>query len=117
MASFAIEGGHRIEGTVSVSGNKNAAFPLIAASLLTDETVTLENVPQIDDVDTILSILEGLGVYVHKERGPADAARRQAARTRARRTAVQPHPRRAQLNGAAPGPARRIPGHRRRRRR
>ena len=69
MASFAIEGGHRIEGTVSVSGNKNAAFPLIAASLLTDETVTLENVPQIDDVDTILSILEGLGVYVHKEGG------------------------------------------------
>ena len=69
MASFAIEGGHRIEGTVSVSGNKNAAFPLIAASLLTDETVTLENVPQIDDVDTILLILEGLGVYVHKEGG------------------------------------------------
>ena len=69
MASFAIEGGHRIEGTVSVSGNKNAAFPLIAASLLTDETVILENVPQIDDVDTMLSILEGLGVYVHKEGG------------------------------------------------
>ena len=69
MASFAIEGGHRIEGTVSVSGNKNAAFPLIAASLLTDETVTLENVPQIDDVDTMLAILEGLGVYVHKEGG------------------------------------------------
>ena len=69
MASFAIEGGHRIEGTVSVSGNKNAAFPLIAASLLTDETVTLENVPQIDDVDAMLAILEGLGVYVHKEGG------------------------------------------------
>ncbi len=69
MASFSIEGGHRIEGTVSVSGNKNAAFPLIAASLLTDETVTLENVPQIDDVDAMLSILEGLGVYVHKEGG------------------------------------------------
>ncbi len=67
MASFAIEGGHPIEGTVSVSGNKNAAFPLIAASLLTDETVTLENVPQIDDVDAILAILEGLGVYVNKE--------------------------------------------------
>ena len=67
MASFAIEGGHPIEGTVSVSGNKNAAFPLIAASLLTDETVTLENVPQIDDVDAMLAILEGLGVYVRKE--------------------------------------------------
>ena len=67
MASFAIQGGHRIEGTVSVSGNKNSAFPLIAASLLTDETVTLENIPQIDDVDTMLAILAGLGVFVRKE--------------------------------------------------
>ncbi|MDE0144147.1 MAG: UDP-N-acetylglucosamine 1-carboxyvinyltransferase [Caldilineaceae bacterium] len=67
MASFAIQGGHRIEGTVNVSGNKNASFPLIAASLLTDETVTLENVPQIDDIATMLTILEGLGVYVRKE--------------------------------------------------
>ena len=69
MASFAIEGGHPIEGTVSVSGNKNAAFPLIAASLLTDETLTLENVPQIDDVDTMLEILAGLGVSVSREGG------------------------------------------------
>ncbi len=67
MASFAIQGGHRIEGTVNVSGNKNASFPLIAASLLTDQTVTLENVPQIDDVAAMLTILEGLGVYVRKE--------------------------------------------------
>ena len=67
MASFAIEGGHPIEGTVSVSGNKNAAFPLIAASLLTDETVVLENVPQIDDVDTMLEILAGLGALVSRE--------------------------------------------------
>ncbi|MXY92075.1 MAG: UDP-N-acetylglucosamine 1-carboxyvinyltransferase [Caldilineaceae bacterium SB0670_bin_27] len=67
MASFAIQGGHRIEGTVNVSGNKNASFPLIAASLLTDETVTLGNVPQIDDIATMLTILEGLGVYVRKE--------------------------------------------------
>ena len=67
MASFAIQGGRRIEGTVNVSGNKNASFPLIAASLLTDETVTLENVPQIDDIAAMLTILEGLGVYVRKE--------------------------------------------------
>lgn len=67
MASFAIQGGQPIEGTVSISGNKNAAFPLIAASLLTDETVILENVPQIDDVAAMLTILEGLGVYVRRE--------------------------------------------------
>ncbi len=69
MASFAIQGGHPIEGTVNISGNKNASFPLIAASLLTDETVTLENVPQIDDVAAMLTILEGLGVYVRQEGG------------------------------------------------
>ncbi len=67
MALFVIQGGHRIEGTVGISGNKNAAFPLIAASLLTDETVTLENLPDIDDVHTMLVILQGLGVSVGKE--------------------------------------------------
>lgn len=67
MASFAIEGGHPLNGAVQISGNKNAAFPLIAAALLTDETVTLENVPDIGDVDTILKILDGLGAQVHKD--------------------------------------------------
>lgn len=62
MSSFMIEGGHPIEGTIKPVGNKNAALPLLAAAILTDEPVTLHNVPQIGDVETLLHILEQLGV-------------------------------------------------------
>ena len=65
--SFTIEGGHPISGTIRPSGNKNAALPLIAACLLTDEEVVLENVPNIQDVETLLTILEELGVSVIKK--------------------------------------------------
>jgi len=53
-----------LHGTLTPSGNKNAAFPLIAAALLTDQPVTLRNVPEISDVRTILQAVEGLGVEV-----------------------------------------------------
>jgi UDP-N-acetylglucosamine 1-carboxyvinyltransferase len=59
-----IEGGVRLRGTLTPSGNKNAAFPLIAAALLTDQPVTLRNVPDISDVRTMLQAVEGLGVEV-----------------------------------------------------
>lgn len=62
MPSFVIEGGHPIQGTVTPIGNKNAALPLIAAALLTEEPVILHNVPHIGDVETMLSIVESLGV-------------------------------------------------------
>lgn len=62
MSTFVIEGGHPINGTVTPIGNKNAALPLLAACLLTDEPVTLRNVPQIGDIQTMLQILENLGV-------------------------------------------------------
>jgi UDP-N-acetylglucosamine 1-carboxyvinyltransferase len=64
MDELVIEGGARLEGTLTPSGNKNAAFPLIAASLLTDRPVTLRNVPDISDVRTMLAAVEGLGVKV-----------------------------------------------------
>ena len=67
MTSFIIEGGHRIEGTVKPIGNKNAALPLLAACLLTDEPVTLHNIPQIGDVQTMLQLLGGLGVSVNQQ--------------------------------------------------
>ena len=67
---FEIEGGHRIAGRIRPSGNKNAALPLIATTLLTDEEVVLRNVPQIRDVAVLLELLEGLGVKVtHREPG------------------------------------------------
>ncbi len=64
MEQFVIEGKHPIKGTVVPSGNKNAAFPLISAALLTDEPVTLRNLPDIGDVRTMLAIVEDLGIEV-----------------------------------------------------
>jgi UDP-N-acetylglucosamine 1-carboxyvinyltransferase len=64
VEKFIIEGKHPLKGTIVPSGNKNAAFPLISASLLTDEPVTLHNLPNIGDVRTMLSIVEDLGVEV-----------------------------------------------------
>ena len=62
--SFVIEGGHAISGRVRASGNKNGALPILAACLLTDEEVTLTNVPRIRDVETMLALLSALGADV-----------------------------------------------------
>lgn len=67
MTSFVIEGGHAICGAIRPIGNKNAALPLLAACLLTDEPVTLHNVPDIGDVRTMLEILGGLGVTIRQQ--------------------------------------------------
>ncbi len=64
MESFVIEGGHPLQGEVTPSGNKNAALPLLAACLLTDEPVLLHNVPDIGDVRTMRALIETLGVDV-----------------------------------------------------
>jgi UDP-N-acetylglucosamine 1-carboxyvinyltransferase len=64
MDELVIEGGVRLRGALTPSGNKNAAFPLIACALLTDQPVTLRNVPDISDVRTMLEAVEGLGVEV-----------------------------------------------------
>ena len=62
MPSFRIEGGHPLNGVVVPSGNKNAALPLMTASLMATGEVTLRNVPQIGDVATMLQLLESMGV-------------------------------------------------------
>ncbi len=59
--AFVIEGRQRLSGTIRVAGNKNGALPILAACLLTDEVVTLTNVPRIRDVDTMLELLADLG--------------------------------------------------------
>ncbi len=64
MPSFLIEGRHPLHGEVTPSGNKNAALPLLTACLLTDEAVTLHNVPSIGDVSTMRLLLESLGVKI-----------------------------------------------------
>jgi UDP-N-acetylglucosamine 1-carboxyvinyltransferase len=61
VPKFIVHGGKRLQGTVRPNGNKNAALPMLAATLLTDEDVFLENVPRIKDVLTLMSLLEVLG--------------------------------------------------------
>ena len=64
MNSFVIEGGHKLNGQITPGGNKNAALPMIAAALLTDEEIIFENMPDILDVKTMLSIAESLGAEI-----------------------------------------------------
>ena len=59
-----IEGGRPLSGRVRAAGNKNAALPILAACLLTDEPVTLTNLPRIRDVETMLELLQSLGADV-----------------------------------------------------
>ncbi|HVS31884.1 MAG TPA: UDP-N-acetylglucosamine 1-carboxyvinyltransferase [Thermoanaerobaculia bacterium] len=63
---FIVEGGRRLEGSIRPSGNKNAALPILAACLLTDEPIVLRNLPDIEDVRVMLQILEGLGSSVER---------------------------------------------------
>ena len=66
MEKFVIEGGVPLSGTVTPAGNKNAALPLLACALLTDEDVTLHNVPAIRDTEALLELLVDLGVTVER---------------------------------------------------
>jgi UDP-N-acetylglucosamine 1-carboxyvinyltransferase len=60
MDQFVVEGGHPLEGSVAVSGSKNAVLPVMAAALLTDEPLSIPNAPRLADVDTMLDVLRDL---------------------------------------------------------
>lgn len=80
MDRIRILGGHTLEGNIQISGAKNAALPLMIASLLTDETLTLKNIPSVADVGMLLKILSHHGVdYSVDGRRPGDEPH--AART------------------------------------
>ncbi|MFW5951963.1 MAG: UDP-N-acetylglucosamine 1-carboxyvinyltransferase [Gemmatimonadota bacterium] len=64
MPKYVVEGGVPLNGRIRPAGNKNAALPLICATLLSDEPVTLENVPDIRDVRTLLELMQQLGCTV-----------------------------------------------------
>jgi UDP-N-acetylglucosamine 1-carboxyvinyltransferase len=69
MSEYLIDGGIPLNGTIRVSGNKNAALPCIAATLLTDEPVILRNIPHIEDVQVMLDVYKALGGKT-EEMGP-----------------------------------------------
>ena len=60
---FIVEGGRRLSGSIRPSGNKNAALPIVAAALLTDQPVTLENVPRIRDLETLVDLVRTTGAH------------------------------------------------------
>ena len=64
MPSYIVEGGHSLSGSIRPAGNKNAALPAIAATVMASEPVTLENIPRIGDVETLLEIVASLGAEV-----------------------------------------------------
>jgi UDP-N-acetylglucosamine 1-carboxyvinyltransferase len=73
MEKFVIEGGVPLSGTMTPAGNKNAALPILAASVLTEDEVVVRNVPRIRDVEAMLEILRAIGVEV-AWRGPNEVA-------------------------------------------
>ena len=94
MPKFVVQGGRPLRGTVRPNGNKNAALPMLAATLLTEEEVILENVPRIRDVITLMELLKVLGAEAEwtgdnevrvqaKDIGHAQLDAGQAARIRA----------------------------------
>ena len=66
MHEYVIEGGYPIQGTVTASGNKNAALPCLTATLLTEDPVILHNIPEIQDTNVMIEILKALGASVEK---------------------------------------------------
>ena len=67
MASFVIEGGHRLSGEIHPQGAKNEVLQIICATLLTAEEVTVNNIPDILDVNNLIQLLREMGVTVAKK--------------------------------------------------
>lgn len=67
MEQYAIKGGNPLVGEVEIGGAKNAALPILAASVMTDETVYIENVPDVRDTKVLLSAIEDIGVLMKRE--------------------------------------------------
>lgn len=61
---FIVEGGHPLSGTIRPTGNKNAALPIVAGALLTSERVTLDNVPRIRDIETLVDLVRSVGAEI-----------------------------------------------------
>ena len=66
MASFIIEGGHRLQGEITPQGAKNEVLQILCATLLTPEKVVVNNVPDILDVNNLIAMLQAMGVKVER---------------------------------------------------
>ena len=69
MDTLLVHGGTRLKGTINISGSKNASLPILAATLLTEETVIISRVPDVSDTNYMLQILSALGAEVERSSG------------------------------------------------
>ena len=67
MAKIRVEGGHKLSGTINISGAKNSAVALIPGAILCDESITLTNVPNISDVDSLEEMLQFLNAKIERK--------------------------------------------------
>lgn len=81
MLNYIIEGGKKLEGTISISGSKNASLPIIAATILSSKTSKLYHVPNIHDTQITLKILKLLGCRVKKERDKIEINTKKMSKT------------------------------------
>ena len=66
MEQYVIKGGNPLVGEVEIGGAKNAALAILAAAIMTDETVTIENLPNVRDINVLLSAMEGIGAKIDR---------------------------------------------------
>ena len=64
MQKLKISGGNKLVGEINISGAKNSALPILAASLLSEKNISLNNVPQLNDIATMITLLQSMGVEV-----------------------------------------------------
>ena len=61
MQKLEVRGANKLKGQIKISGSKNASLPILAATLLTDKKVYLQNLPKVKDIETMIKLLESLG--------------------------------------------------------
>ena len=66
MEQYIVKGGNPLVGEVEIGGAKNAALPIISAAIMTDETVTLENLPDVNDINVLLEAIGKIGAQVER---------------------------------------------------
>ena len=66
MEQYIIKGGNPLVGEVEIGGAKNAALPILAAAIMSDETVTIDNLPDVNDINVLLEAIEGIGAEVQR---------------------------------------------------
>ena len=66
MEQYIIKGGNPLVGEVEIGGAKNAALAILAAAIMTDDTVCIENLPDVNDINVLLDAIAGIGAVVHR---------------------------------------------------